>query len=102
LAQVLFWETRRGVLVRIEPESELQKKNQVKWLQTDAFCQNQVSILRHLGINPVCPSQYPTGQIVHLLESGLPQEVHCLGAAHARTAVRDNFLAGVEFVYAVR
>src|SRR5581483_6517097 len=45
--------------------------------------------------------QHAAGEIFHLLEAGLAQEVHRLGAAHAGAAVGDDLAAGVEFMHAL-
>ena len=42
-----------------------------------------VSVLRHAGIDPVRPGQYPSREIVDLFESGLSQEVNGFRATHA-------------------
>ncbi len=41
------------------------------------------SVLRHLGIHPIRPSQNAACQIADLAEACLAQEVHGLGAAHS-------------------
>ena len=58
-------------------------------------------IFRHCRINQVRPGQDPSGQIVDLLESSLPQEVYGFRAADSAAAVGHDFFAGVEFVHAV-
>ena len=37
------------------------------------------SVFRHAGINTICPGEDPAGEVVHFLESRLPQEVRRLG-----------------------
>ena len=60
------------------------------------------SILRHLGINLVRPSQNPARQVMHFLETCLTQESNCLAASHARPAVRNNFAARVKLMHSLR
>jgi len=55
-------------------------------------------VLRHARTDPVSPSQNPSREIVDFLESRLAQEVDGLRAADARSAMRDDLLAGIEFV----
>ena len=62
---------------------------------------NPLSILRHLGVNSIGPGENSARQVVDSLESSLAQEVHGLGATNTTAAMGHNFLAGVEFVYAV-
>src|SRR3989442_14919943 len=60
------------------------------------------SILRHLRINLIRPSQNPARQVMHLLETRLPQESNCLAASNARPAVRDDFAARVKLMDSFR
>src|SRR2546430_16730903 len=60
------------------------------------------SVLRHAGIDAVRPCQNSARQIVYFFKSRLAQEVHCLGAAYARTAVGNDLFAGIELVDAIR
>src|SRR5229473_5781054 len=57
------------------------------------------SILWHFRIYAVGPGQDPAGQVVNFLESGLAEEVHRFGAAHAGAAMGHDLLAGVQFVH---
>src|SRR5205814_7141106 len=61
-----------------------------------------LSILRHLRIDAIRPSLNSAGQVMHLAESGLTQEIHRFRAAHARAAVSHDLAAGVEFMNTLR
>ena len=54
------------------------------------------------GIDPVRPGQNPASQVVDFLESGLLQEIHGLGAAHAGAAMRHDLFAGIQFADPLR
>src|SRR3954454_22445650 len=60
------------------------------------------SVLRHAGIDAISPGQNSARQVVDLLESRLAQEIHRLGATHARPAMSDDFLAGIKLVHPIR
>ena len=52
-----------------------------------------VSVLRHLGIDPLGPGLDAAGEIVHLAEARLAQEVDRFGTTSSHLAVDDDLAA---------